>query len=593
MRIRFIVGCAALLLALSLQLQGADPAWIQVNSRNFVLYTDTTEIKGRRLLEDFEGRLAALGSALGEVPQRQFPVEVFLFSKKEEFLESAPRPTGPEGGGEFVKSAYLWRGPDRIFVGARDRPPSEISDDVGHALGHIFFERTVIWRPFWLAEGAAEYFRKVGRGPDNKRVSEKEGYPVEDLAEIVRPPKYDDDAPAQNITAFRIQAQRLFRLMLAPGHAAEFRAYLKELGALEGENAKLMSDLKGLQAEFNGFTETTVSPGTGNFDIKAASMFPDAMSIHRGDLLLAAARTSDAASWYEADNAAARGARAILARYSRSGGEPIRLLARAAMEMPNAGLVQFHTGSVETKNPEDLQLQVAALDRAIALLPKLGRAHAQLARVSTLMGRGEAALPEVDKALALEPEYADQYLMIRSEALLSLNRFGESASAAQLAANLPHSDLSVDYDRKSAEMTRRAEEARRELEGRQLQRIRDEVQAIVAQREPPVPPPPPVTRPPDLFGKIEYSVQSNRQLSIVDAPLPIYRETLIQKSSAGKITVRVTIGADGKVTQAVIADSQLPEMNTSTLEAAKKWTFAPAAGRAPVEARIVFTFSVQ
>ena len=41
----------------------------------------------------------------------------------------------------------------------------------------------------------------------------------------------------------------------------------------------------------------------------------------------------------------------------------------------------------------------------------------------------------------------------------------------------------VDYDRKSAEMTRRAEEARRELEGRQLQRIRDEVQAIVAQRE--------------------------------------------------------------------------------------------------------------
>jgi TonB family protein len=126
-----------------------------------------------------------------------------------------------------------------------------------------------------------------------------------------------------------------------------------------------------------------------------------------------------------------------------------------------------------------------------------------------------------------------------------------------------------------------------------LQRIRDEVQAIVVQREPPVPPPPPVTRPPDLFGKIEYSVQSNRQLSIVDAPLPIYSNALIQKSATGRITVRVTIGADGKVTQAAIADSQLPEMNTSTLDAAKKWTFGPAAGRAPVEARIVFTFSVQ
>jgi TonB family protein len=261
--------------------------------------------------------------------------------------------------------------------------------------------------------------------------------------------------------------------------------------------------------------------------------------------------------------------------------------------MPNAGLVQFHTGSVETKNPPDLQLQAAALDRAIALLPKLGRAHGQLARISTLMGKGEAALVEIDKALALEPEYADQFLMIRAEALLSVNRFGESASAAQIAANLPHSDLTVDYDRKSAEMVRRAEEARRELEGRQLQRIREEVQAIVAQREPPAPPPPPVTRPPDLFGKIEYNVQSSRQLSIVDAPLPIYRDALIQKSATGKITVRVTIGADGKVTQAVIADSQLPEMNTSTLDAAKKWTFGPAAGRPPTEARIVFTFSVQ
>ena len=111
MRIRFSLGCAALLLALSLPVRGADLVWIQLNSRNFILYTDTTEIKGRRLLEDFEGRLAAMGTALGGIPQRQFPVEVFLFSNREEFLEAAPRPTGPDAPGEFAKSAYLWRGP--------------------------------------------------------------------------------------------------------------------------------------------------------------------------------------------------------------------------------------------------------------------------------------------------------------------------------------------------------------------------------------------------------------------------------------------------------------------------------------------------
>ena len=92
MRIRFRLLFAAVLLAVSAPVRGADPVWIQITSRNFVLYTDTTEIKGRRVVEDFEGRLAALGSALGGIPQRQFPMEVFLFSKREEFLEAAPTP---------------------------------------------------------------------------------------------------------------------------------------------------------------------------------------------------------------------------------------------------------------------------------------------------------------------------------------------------------------------------------------------------------------------------------------------------------------------------------------------------------------------
>src|SRR6187397_2960323 len=107
MRIRSSLGCAALLVTLSLQVRGADPVWIQINSRNFVLYTDTTEVKGRRLLEDFEGRLAALGTVLGEIPRRQFPIEVFLFSRKEEFLEGAPRPVkvaGIDTPLEFEKS---------------------------------------------------------------------------------------------------------------------------------------------------------------------------------------------------------------------------------------------------------------------------------------------------------------------------------------------------------------------------------------------------------------------------------------------------------------------------------------------------------
>jgi hypothetical protein len=39
---------AVLLLAVSAPVRAADPVWIQLTSRNFVLFTDVTEVRGRR-----------------------------------------------------------------------------------------------------------------------------------------------------------------------------------------------------------------------------------------------------------------------------------------------------------------------------------------------------------------------------------------------------------------------------------------------------------------------------------------------------------------------------------------------------------------
>jgi TonB family protein len=451
----------------------------------------------------------------------------------------------------------------------------------------VFFERYTIWRPFWLAEGVGEYFRKIGRNPDSKKISEKDGYPVADLFEIIPTKQYDDDAPA---TAFRIQSYRLLRVLLTQ-HNSAFRTFLEQLSTLEGQSSKVDIDGKALQGEFDSFSETLIAPAAGSLDIKISPLASGAMSIHRGDLLLAAKKISEAASWYQTDNAEARGARAILARFSRSGGEPIRLLSSAAASSPDAGLVLFHLGSIETKVPEDLQLQMESLKKAIALMPRFGRAHGQLARVNVLIGNGNEALAEADRALELEPEFADQFYLTRADAFLALGRLSDARNAATLAVALPHLDKSIDYDSKSSELARRVDEARQALDAKQLQKIRDEVDTIVAEREPPPPPPPP--RPPERFGAIEYSVQSSRPIRIVNAPLPVYSNSLIQGGKAGNITVRVTIGADGKVTQASVVDSQLQEMNAPTIDAAKKWTFAPSTPPATQDARIVFRFSVQ
>jgi TonB family protein len=266
------------------------------------------------------------------------------------------------------------------------------------------------------------------------------------------------------------------------------------------------------------------------------------------------------------------------------------VLGRAASDFPNSGLALFHFGSLDNRTPDGLELQVRALQRATELLPRFGRAYGQLGRVHTLTGKPEAALADLDRALELEPEFADEYALIRAEALLAMNRYGDANAAARLAAALPHSDRTTDYDFRSTEMSRHIEEVRRDVEGRRLQQIRAEVDALVARRDPPPPPPPPPA--PPRAGQVEYSVQSNRQLRVVNSPLPVYANSLIQRGSAGKITVRVTIGTDGKVTQASVVDSQLQEMNVATVDATKKWVFGAITG-SPAEARITFTFTVQ
>src|SRR5215831_3718678 len=68
-----------------------ETKWFEVSSDHFVLFTDTSEMKGRRLLSDFENRVDAFSQAFGKVPPRQLPIEVFLFKEEQDFLEALPR----------------------------------------------------------------------------------------------------------------------------------------------------------------------------------------------------------------------------------------------------------------------------------------------------------------------------------------------------------------------------------------------------------------------------------------------------------------------------------------------------------------------
>jgi TonB family protein len=583
------VALALLSLAFRVPFVHAKEAkWFEFSSEHFLLFTDTNEAKGRRLISDFENRVAALSQALGKVPARPFPIEVFLFNNEQDFTEALPHiknEKAEQAEEELRKSAYLLRGPDRTFIIAKDKSPDDIANDVGHALGHVLFERYVMWRPFWLAEGAAEYVRKIGRSADTKAISEQDAFGAADIITIVPSGTYNDNDPGG---AFRTQSYRLFRILLDEKQDV-LRQYLQSLRMEAQRTPAIPIDAQTMDGTLKSYVETPLKPASSVPAVKFSEADMTRLAVHHGDLLLATDRQADASRWYNADSKDARAARAIITRFSRPAAEAARVLDRAAGELPENGLVQYHFGAMELQDKKDVHDQVVGLERAVQLLPLMGRAYGELARVYTLDGQAAKSLPAVAKAFELEPEYADHFYEIRSEAEAALGQTDRALRDINIAADLPHSDRSVveRYLLKISAIRKKIENARREVDARDLEEVRKQARAEAARREPPptpVPPPPPV--PP---GNISYEIEARAPIEVVDAVYPDYPETLRQKGSAGTIALRVDVGPDGKVKTVGVATSQIPDLNNATLDALKKWSFKP--GNRSI--RVILKFSLQ
>ncbi len=577
------MALALLLLSMLIPvLHAKDPKWFEVSSEHFLLFTDTNEAKGRRLISDFENRVAAFSQAFGKVPARQFPIEIFLFNNEQDFIEALPHAQGEE---QLKKAAYLLRGPDRTFIVAKDKSPDDIANDAGHALGHVLFERYVLWRPFWLAEGAAEYVRKAGRSADTKAVSEQEGFSAGDVVTIVPSATYDDNDPGG---AFRTESYRLLRILLDEKPDL-IRQYLQSL-RMESEHAPVIDlDAQAMDSRLKTAVETPLKMPPVTAAVKSSEADMARLAIHRGDLLLATERQADASRWYNADSKDARAARAIITRFSRPAAEATRVLDRSARELPENGLVQYHFGAMELQDKKDIHAQALALERAVQLLPLLGRAYGELARVYALDGQPEKSLPAIGKALDLEPEFADRFYQIRAEVEVTLGQSDRAFRDINIAADLPHSGRSAaeHYSVWISVIQRKIEYARREIDQRKLDEIRQEVRAEAERREPP--PQPSAPPPPVPEGRISYSIESRAPLEVLDAVYPDYPEALRKKGAAGDITLRVDIGPDGTVKTAAVAASQIPDLNNAALEAMKKWSFKP--GNRSI--RVVLTFALQ
>jgi hypothetical protein len=243
-----------------------------------------------------------------------------------------------------------------------------------------------MWRPL-AAEGTAEYVRRIGRARDTKAISEEEGFSGRRSHDCSKRNIYDSDPP----TPFRAESYRLVRLLLDQKPDV-LKEYVQALRTPSDKAPKFPLDgVDGgaLEAQLKSYVETPLKAPALSAGVKSSEADSAKLAIHHGDLLLATDRHADAARWYNADSKDARAARAIITRFSRPGVEAVRVLDRASRELPEYGLVQYHFGMMEVQDKKDVQSQVDALERAVQLLPLMGRASAELARVYALNSQPE------------------------------------------------------------------------------------------------------------------------------------------------------------------------------------------------------------
>jgi len=275
-------------------------------------------------------------------------------------------------------------------------------------------------------------------------------------------------------------------------------------------------------------------------------------------------------------------------------GESTQALARTAKEIPDHGLLQYHFGSIPSTDTKILQAQAAALEKAVQLLPTFGRAYAELARVYALSGKATEALPLLERALELEPEFADRFYEIQTDVFIALKRHDDAFRAIKLAEALPHDDRKATeaFTVKVMNATKRIENSRRSGDAERQERIRRDLERKVNEREPVQPPVPPPPIPP---GRIDYEIVATAAIEVISSAYPEYPEELRQKGKAGKITLRVELGTDGTVRNAVVTASQVPEMNAMTVDAVKKWTFKvpPRARPGPLNITLTFNYALQ
>jgi Protein of unknown function (DUF1570) len=158
-----IVGAVACGAAVPPLPSKGGPAWREVSSEHFTLWTDAPARRGHELVRELEQRRQVIIGAMNRAPQR---ARIFVIALRNARELAAFLPSEVLGQAWPASNPLLQ---PAIALGA-DSPDEEQEEVINHEIAHVVSYSIIKRQSKWLAEGIAGYFERAKLDPGTRKV---------------------------------------------------------------------------------------------------------------------------------------------------------------------------------------------------------------------------------------------------------------------------------------------------------------------------------------------------------------------------------------------------------------------------------------
>lgn len=459
-----LVGCFA-----APHARAAAPAWLEIHSQHFTLFTDVGDHDGRHLLDQLERMRWAFATMFPRANvDPAAPIMVVAVRNEKEFQSMEPAAYLAKGmahlGGYFLKA------PDKNYILLR----TDI--DGPHPYSIIYHEYTHLelgteGMPVWLNEGLAQYFENtefrdkdvlLGEpDPMNLMVlHQNKMIPLDTLFRVdANSPYYHEE---QKVTVFYPESWALTHLLMSE----DFQDKQNRIGnylTLVNQHVdpvtaaqQAFGDLRKLQSQLDDYTnrmtyqELRLNSAVAPIDERAMTanpVSPAQADAVRADVLAYVGRTTEAATVADAvlkadpNNLQAHETMGFLAQHDGKTNDAKKWYSEAVDLDSQSFLAQYYFGALSLMQGDTSQATEASLRKAIKLNPRFAPAYDALA---VLYARRRDNLDEAHMlsitAVELEPQ-TTQYRMDAAYVLMQMQRFDDALRVLELAKEVAKTPL--------------------------------------------------------------------------------------------------------------------------------------------------------